>query len=253
MSNSWTVRLALASCTLLPLTGVAHGQDKVPPQKLPLPERQAQPPATQNQAAPRVAAVDRVDQQLAQMLIDGDDIEVAVSHAVVEKTNNDQVKSFAQKMVKEHAEAKQKLSHLTGLDATRQVPPAEVRRNAVSGQAPNAQPQNAQPRPAQQARQGNQSLDFMALSHELKEQCRTTALAEVDKKKGHELDACYIGMQLAAHKMTLDKLKVFKNHASPALQSHLDERQKSIEEHLELAEKVMKDLADESRKSAKND
>lgn len=252
MSTSWTVRFALASCTLLPLTSLAYGQDKVPPQKT-APgapqERQAQPPANQNQnqAAPRVAAVDRADQQLAQMLIDGDDIEVAVSHAVVEKTNNDEVKSFAQKMVKEHTEAKQKLSQLTGLDATRQVPPAEVRRNAVSGQAPNAQ------RPAQQARQANQPLDLVALSHELKEQCRTTALAEIEQKKGHELNACYIGMQLAAHKMTLDKLKVFKNHASPALQSHLEERQKSVEEHLEMAEKVMKDLADESRKSAKND
>jgi len=240
------------------LTGLAYGQDKVPPQKT-APgapqERQAQPPATQNQnqAAPRAAAVDRADQQLAQMLIDGDDIEVAVSHAVVEKTNNDEVKSFAQKMVKEHTDAKQKLSQLTGLDATRQVPPAEVRRNAVSGQAPNAQQQNAQQRGAQQARQANQPLDFVALSHELKEQCRTTALAEIEKKKGHELNACYIGMQLAAHKMTLDKIKVFKNHASPALQSHLEERQKSVEEHLEMAEKVMKDLADESRKSAKND
>jgi predicted outer membrane protein len=212
--------------------------------------------AQQQQPAAR-QAVDRGDQELAQLLVDCDDSEIVISQAVLEKVRNDEVKSFAQKMIKEHTEARQKVVQLTSLPVRGAAPatgrPANER---PAGAAPN---QNANPNanaPANQnpnraARQANQPIDLLALNHEVKEQCVASALEDISKKEGSEIEKCYIGMQIAAHQGALDKIKVFKNHASANLRAHLDEREKAVEEHLKDAKDIMKDLAKESKKSAK--
>lgn len=87
-------------------------------------------------------------------------------------------------------------------------------------------------------------VDFVQLHREIANECLAKSKKRLSDKDDKEIDACFIGSQIAAHMAMLDKLTVFQRHTSGELQQLLAEASDTTQKHLEKAEKIMKDLAD---------
>jgi len=100
---------------------------------------------------------------------------------------------------------------------------------------------------------GRQAFNWVAIHKEIGEQCLQSSKKELERYKGAEFDKAYMGMQVAAHMEMLDKLKVFKNHASGQLQQDIEQGIETTQEHLKEAHKIMDEIKDEDNKSGKSE
>ena len=81
---------------------------------------------------------------------------------------------------------------------------------------------------------------ILQIKKELGEQCLKTTQSELSAKKGPEFDKCYMTQQVMAHLHMIDTMTVYKNHASPTLQSLLDEGISTAQSHLTHAKDLCK-------------
>ncbi|MBL8829098.1 MAG: DUF4142 domain-containing protein [Planctomycetaceae bacterium] len=208
--------------------------------------------------------------------------EVVLGQFAQQRATNQQVKQFAETMVKDHTEFMQRLqpiAQMTIESIARDQSPARNGDNDVTNRTntnqtnvqgpadqrqdrPQAQPQagqGGQPQPGQAGQRGQGAdqafanargqggeIDPLTLKKELAAQCLNSARTELEQKQGTEFDMCYIGMQIGAHMHALDTMTVFRNHASPELARTLDEGIKTVRHHLDEAKKIAKDLHRES-------
>ncbi|HEV7222715.1 MAG TPA: DUF4142 domain-containing protein [Pirellulales bacterium] len=215
------------------------------------------------------------DWQIAEWLSVDNQGEVALAEIAEQQASDKDVKKFAQQMVDEHTEFLQKLQRLTGVGRAEprqgQVQPGQAQQGQAQpgqarpegqvrqGQAQPRQPQQGQFQPGQlQPQQGRpqQGLDIVMVIHQLGEQCRQSASAELQRKQGSEFDKCYMGMQIGMHMQMLDTLKVMSRYASQELDQLIEEGEKTTESHLEHAKKIMASLegrSDSSARSARRD
>ena len=81
---------------------------------------------------------------------------------------------------------------------------------------------------------------MLQIKKELGEQCLKTTQSELSAKKGADFDKCYMTQQVMAHLHMIDTMTVYKNHASPAVQSLLDEGISTAQTHLTHAKDLCK-------------
>ena len=222
------------------------------------------------------------DQQMAACLLFCARNEVELAKLAQDKAKTDDVKDFAAKMIKDHSQQSDKLSRLAGNLANsdtarggsgveirrevRKVPAEEGRKEAredrkegrddarATGdreerregreEARDDRRDTRQDRTATTTISRGQGFNWVAVHHEIANECLKSSKQELDKKEGHEFDQCYIGMQIAAHMHMLDTLKVFKNHATGELQQDIEDSIDTTESHLKSAKKIMEDLKD---------
>ena len=78
-------------------------------------------------------------------------------------------------------------------------------------------------------------------------------MAESRKKKGAELDQCFIGFQIAKHAAMKTKLTVFQRHASSELAQVFGQGIETTEKHMQEAEAIMKKLDASDSKSERRE
>jgi len=219
---------------------------------------------------------------MAACLLFGARNEIEMGKLAQDKAKSDDVKEFAAKMVKDHSQQSDKLTRLAGNLAgadtarggsgsdvrreVRRVPAEEGRQEAREDRkegrddaratgdrterregredARDDRRDNRQDRTTTTTTGRGQGLNWVAVHHEIADQCLQSSKKELGNKEGHEFDQCYMGMQIAAHMHMLDTLKAFKNHATGELQQDIDDSIDTTESHLKHAKKIMDDLKD---------
>jgi predicted outer membrane protein len=243
------------------------------------PRPAAVPPATGPAAAPAAHAVGTADQQIAACLYFGAHNEVELAKFAENKAKSDDVKDFAAEMIKDHSRQADKLARLAGnlvnagtaragggVEIKREVRkvPAEEGREEAREDRKEGREKARETGDREQRREGReearedrrdertvtttitrgQGFSWVAIHHEMGEQCLESAKKELGNKEGHEFDQCYIGMQIGAHMHMLDALKVFKNHTTGELQQDIEESIDTTQAHLKEAKKIMEELKD---------
>lgn len=246
--------LAVGGCLAVATTLFAQQQPKP-----------AAPPAGQNPnaAAPARGQNDRAgwqnsDQTLATCVAIANQKEVALAQLVKDKLQSDDAKEFAQMMIKDHKamlEKLQKFAPEASREGYLQQDQQSNRRDSqtttqsgvkpAGGANPPATAGTIQQTAGTQATASNaQGVDFIQLHREIANECLASAKEKLSEKKDKDIDACFIGMQIAGHAMMLDKLTVFQRHSSGELKQLLADASETTQKHLDKAEKIMKDLAD---------
>lgn len=235
--------LAITSFTLfttLPL--VAQNEPPRPEHKKPLQV------VEQPQSPQRVTGGDAV---LATWLQVESNNEVALARFALGKTQNAEVKAFAEQMVVDHDAFARALQPFVDTEVTDSRAPDDRvrsdaerkrdvdRRDADKGNGNGKPPQ---PRDASGVRQAPPMghFDHTALIRDLGKQCQETAMKALNDKTGAAFDQCFLRMQVASHEKTTGALKVFRAYSSERLVPVLDRGQQTIAAHLEHAQTLCK-------------
>ena len=204
------------------------------------------------------------DQTLASCVAIANQEEIAIAKFAQDKLKHEDAKEFAAMLVKDHQAFLQKLQKFAP-EASREgylMDRASDTENRNSKQESSAtekrqQKQTTQRQDEQQVvakPELNQSLDMLALQRELAENCIQSAKQKMSKKDDSEIDACFIGHQIANHEAMKNKLQVFERHASGELGQVLAAGLQTTEQHLKKAEEIMKKLdQDSSSRSNRRD
>jgi predicted outer membrane protein len=207
---------------------------------------------------------------LVTCLRNGNQAEVTISKLAAQKANDEDVKAFAQQMVKDHMDFLSKLDRIrqegvltTGTSSSTQTQSrTEIRsRNANTDPNPAANRVAGQTDSSDQARgartevrvdttRGNVTASangaaigghgdqIIRIEKEVADRMVSTKQRELNEKQGKEFDQCFMFMQVAAHSEMVDKLTVFKGHARGELQQVIEEGLEKTQQHLEHAKQL---------------
>ena len=237
--------LLLAAVAIVGLGGIAAAQVRRPAQ---------QPAAPRGGQTAQAAPAQNMDHELAVCVALENDNEIAMAKLAQTRAESKEVTKFAQMMEKDHSQFAEDLKRFAGdIAALRQARPVresdertknEPARSADGGTARReAAPRENPPAAARPAGANAQPANFhIQLKAELADECLQSAQHELLDKKGAEFDACYVGMQLAAHMHMVDTLKVFERHASPELKQKFQKGAETAQKHFDRAKQLMKDL-----------
>ncbi len=198
--------------------------------------------------------------------------EVALSRIAQQQSQNEQVKEFAEMMIKDHSQMVSKLEQLNGGPparrgaATEQDPSATTTPRERNGAATAPRTEGAE-RPAAGQREprrpegatrsataGSNPIDtLIQIDNEIAQRCLATARRELESKEGAEFDMAYMAMQVMAHMKMVDELAVLKNHTSSELKQVISQGGETAQEHLAHAKKIKMNLKGEGRATARRE
>jgi predicted outer membrane protein len=258
----------LAIASLVSFAPLAAQQKKEPEARQPA--IRTNPGTTTSTTADQRTNWKNADHQLATCVAIDNQEEIALARFAEKKLQNKEAQEFAQMMIDDHSQFVKKLEQFAP-EATQEGFLEEGRstRQTAATDSPDAKRQaKAQPRATQpnQAGQRNQAgqvqtrtaakpnldqagglpIDYLQLHKELAQQCLNDTQDMLSEKKESEFDECFIGLQIAKHAAMKSKLEVLQRHASSELRDLLAEGQKTTASHLEHAQKIMKQLAENS-------
>jgi predicted outer membrane protein len=226
----------------------------------------AAPVAGQNQTAgaqvTQETAHQLSDRDLATCVSIGNQKEIALARFAQDKAEHQDVKKFAEMMVKDHQAFLAKLEQFaptTGQDAdwldkgptktddsrsTRREERREERREAVANRKDDKKDDATAQKQTTGFRGETQgAVTPEQLGREMAQQCLSSAKEKLSEKKGAEFDQCFMGMQIAGHMAMHDQLTVLERHASGELAQVLAAGRKTTETHLKHAEQIMEKLS----------
>jgi predicted outer membrane protein len=191
------------------------------------------------------------DHTIADCLGVGNQEEIALATLAASKTQNPQVKEFAEALVRDHG---QFLSQLEPFGA-RKIDLARRNHGQLDGQQPRTPERPARPEvatreaPADRDAGGTQrtaaresGLNFMDVKRQMAQKCLESAQKNWTEHKGAQADLCFVGQQTVVHQQMIDAQEVLKQYASPELQKVIDEGIAATQAHLDHAKKLMDQL-----------
>src|SRR4051794_13432067 len=142
---------------------------------------------------------------IAACLLDHNKAEVELAKLAVEHAKNDEVKQFAEQMVKDHSQMVDNLQQFVGSHE-----PTDRRSQ---------------------------------IDRKINERCAQSMRQELESKSGHEFDAAYVGSQIAGHMQMLAAVEVLSDETSGELQSMAKDARPIVEKHLKQARELMEKSA----------
>jgi predicted outer membrane protein len=219
-------------------------------------ERVRQTPGTPGTATrPGVARTgaaaegDNLDNKIAVCLLLGNQEEVALAQFAQQKSQNEQVKKFAQQMIEHHQQAISKIEQaapeVAGLNL-------QLRGGAEGEAAASSNPTGVRPASAEEPVASTAAAENVGhnqrgaqLAQAVKQECLNLTQQELAQKQGVEFDKAYIGQQVCAHIGMLAELRGSKNFATGQLQQVIDEGEQMTQQHLDQAKQIMSQLKDQ--------
>ncbi len=203
-------------------------------------------PAKSPEAAEKAAKPQRsqMDSHTAACLILDNQNEVLAAQLAEQKSENKDVQAFAKMMQKDHQKfiaalekfgGKELASRLKS-DAKTAAEPDKGKPVTVVARKPIAD-EEAKPSVA-----GLPAEKMLMIKQEIADECLATMRKDLEAKSGFEFDACYVGLQIAAHMHMIDSLKVLARHTSDDLKPVLEQGRETAQMHLEAAKKLMHGL-----------
>jgi predicted outer membrane protein len=258
----WTTRMLLVALTAACGTSLPAADPAAPDQPGPaaLPRITVNKPLT-----PDAAAAPNADHMIATMLAIANEEEVALGKLVDSKSQNPNMRAFAERMIKDHSAFLQTLQRFggepgfndEGVGATATGPEIHI---GGPRPAPATQPAPGVAQPA--LRPGLQidvqvgdnqpgHLDAVAIKRQIAEQCLASARQDFSGANLHQAELEYVGAQIAMHKQMLDVLKVVRPHASADLQAAIDQATQVTQAHLEHARQLLTSMIQEASPGAR--
>jgi predicted outer membrane protein len=153
---------------------------------------------------------------IAHCLLNGNESEVELAQIAADRATNDEVKAFAQQMIKDHGAMAEKLRQFVGSN----------------------EPQDRRSQ----------------IEQEINERCAAALRKELESKSGKEFDACYVGSQIGGHMHMQAALEVLADETSGDLQTIVKEAQPVVEKHFKHAKELMeKSDTRQARRDGKED
>jgi predicted outer membrane protein len=194
--------------------------------------------------------------------------EIALSQFAQQRSQNPQVRQFAQQLAEDHTQFLSKLRQYSGLAAgpagpqeaerpPRQTgePGAGIERRLgadaerATTQAGGEQPAAPRTRPGEpNAPRGTNvaeqagNLDIAQIHRQIGERCLAMTREKLQEKQGPAFDKAFVGTNIPMHIHMLASLEVLQDYASPELQKLLQQGTKTTQQHLEHAEQLMRHL-----------
>ncbi len=240
----------------------AFAQDPRPANPTPKPIPQEGKRWLDGKEVPRDTAAES-DAILAEWLFVDNAKELALAKIAQSKSDNGEVKAFAQRMIDEHTKFAADLRPFRHGGAMR----GEGNDDGGARDVPQGRDDNDSPtRGGDDDEKGRndgtkdgskmvvkmghdgmhrgdgEGIDHFALLHDLGKKCRESATTALNEKSGAAFDRCYIGMQIADHQGVLDKVDTFQKYASPKFAAVLADAHTTVGAHLEHAKDLMKTL-----------
>lgn len=162
-----------------------------------------------------------VNHYLANCLLIHNQGEIAINQFAEGKSQNDEVKQFAQQMVRDHQQLSQKLERVAGSN--------------------------------RQARQDPTLAKLVSIDRAMSEKCGEMTKAKLEGAAANEFDRCFVSSQVGAHMQMLSALEVISQQADGELQQVAQDAQTTVKQQLEHAEKLMKQLDSSVARQARVD
>jgi len=233
---------------------------------------------TNYRAAQTAAGHNPVEHFLATCMLGQNKAEVELSQIALQKSENAEVKQFAQKMITDHQKMIQQLQPLAmaqgGVNrsastilggtsesqgrsestegrtsdtsalpgssgASQTIPPSGT--NAV------ASPATATAETATVANRGGNAMhELMQVERQINERCLQMAKDELQQKSGAEFDKCYVGNAIGMHARALAALEVIGKQTQGTLAQVAQQAQPNVQQHFDQAKQLMKQLEGQS-------
>ncbi|HTU24611.1 MAG TPA: DUF4142 domain-containing protein [Pirellulales bacterium] len=194
--------------------------------------------------------VQRRDQQIADWLVACNQNETALAHFAASKTENKQVRDFAEKLQHDHSQGLPKLERFASrmpaaAPAAAATPGA--RQGGVEVVAPFVDVNVGGT--AQPGTNDQMGLNYAAVMRQIGQQCLNSTEKEWEQKNAHERDMAFVGTQIAMHQHLIATEEVLRQYASPDLQAVIDEGLKVARAHQHDAVRLIEELAHHEQSS----
>jgi predicted outer membrane protein len=207
------------------------------------------------------------EQGLAKCLLLGNQEEVLMGEFASERAQSDDVRQFAQQMVKKHNEAIAKLERYApgAMDTEALGKRVEsARSDWKSGKESMPVSSESEDNSKKTGSSSNKNseknrgqTDFQhpmhamsAIQQQMAENCIAIAQSELSQLDKDQFDRAYMSQQICAHVMTLAKLKTLQAYAPADLKPLIESEEKTTRSHLDEAKKICKRLESKSETSA---
>jgi len=231
-----------------------------------------------------------VDHFLAVCLLGQNKAEVELSQIALQKSENAEVKQFAQKMITDHQKMIDQLQPLAMMQGganrgassilggnsesqgrsettvgrttdTAALPGSSGASQTIapSGTTAAVPPANATTEAAttsSNSAHGDSGIhQLMQIDRQINERCLQMAKDELQQKSGAEFDKCYVGNAIGMHSHALAALEVIGKQTQGTLAQVAQQGQPTVQQHLDQAKQMMKQLdsqTDATASRAKN-
>jgi predicted outer membrane protein len=201
-----------------------------------------------------------VDHYLAACLLGQNEAEVKLSEIAQQKSDNAQVKQFAEQMIQDHKKLIEQLQPLAAMQAGAKARVSgaigtrtEVEQPAAptdTTAAPSINtPTDTATRVAttdRPAMAGGALHQLGQIEKQIGDRCLQTATEELQQKSGAEFDKCYVGMAVGAHMHALAALEVIGQQTQGQLAQVAKQAQPTVQKHYDQAKQLMKQLEGQS-------
>jgi putative membrane protein len=170
--------------------------------------------------AAATSATQEVDNYLANCWQAKNDAAIKLNEFAQQRAQNPQVKQFAEQVVQDHRQLAQRLSQLTSSRATTSTQGTQA---AMAG--------------------NNAALNqLLQIDRQITDKCVSMAEEKLGEKSGAEFDKCYVTSQIGGHMQMLAALDVISQQTNGQLQQTARDAKTTVEQHLQRAEQLMKQL-----------
>jgi len=199
-----------------------------------------------------------VDRYLATCLLAKNEAEVQLSQIAQQKSENPQVKQFAEQMIQDHKKMIEQLQPLAAMQpgARRGVSGAigtqtETERSAsptgTTESTPGTTETTTETRTgaatAERPMAGGGAIHQIAqVEKQIGDRCLQNAKEELQQKSGAEFDKCFVGMAVGAHMQAVAALQVIGQQTQGQLAQVAKQAEPTVQQHLDHAKQLMKQL-----------
>lgn len=201
---------------------------------------------TNKPVAENMTPVQRRDRQIADWLVQCNQNEITLARLAASKTDNKQVRQFAEMLEKDHSQYLSKLERFAGPIMNNPAPSGNAAaRGGVDVVAPFVEVAvggNGQAgTPESTAAQGG--LNFLAVQRQIGQRFVDLTEKSWESKNPHERDMAFVGRQLVMHEHLIATEEVLRQYASSDLQPEIDNNLKEAHRHWNDAKTLIEELA----------
>lgn len=234
------------------------------------PDDRSAPATTADRAAPAVQAA-MTDKMVANQLLEMSKGEVELANFALRRTQNEEVRRFAQQMIDDHSKFDTELAKFSSPELAKDIgnqpatqgnqpgattpprnPPGTTAAPGQTGPAAGAPGRATEPaRPGEPAAPGRPENATTAaegdpsvqICEDIGKQIGQSVQRELAQYQGSDFDRAYVGQQFWGHVIFVAAAKGAEKHVSPDLQQVLNQGAQTGEKHLEHCRTLIRELS----------